>query len=98
MPCDRITTQTVEISNCNKDILEAALKHEGWNVDRTSYGLYFYKAGVSGTYMRDLELRGNVNAADIQRAYSNEVVRQTARKFGWTVKATGNTGTLARRF
>jgi len=89
MPCYTITTVKLVLTNANLDLLKKAL--EGIGYTAVKYGdKLFWKNGsydkTKGTLslVKGTEEQGNV----IRRAYSTEVLKKNAAKFGWQLKKT----------
>ena len=95
MPCNSIQRNTVEWNKVNLETLEKALKAEGFEVLRQGEAaVVFRKPGQNwltysaGQVTYPAELEATVTAA--KQAYGGYVVKQTAAKFGWTVKKTAD--------
>ena len=96
MPCYTVKKTTVNVSNMDLDVLAAGLKAAGFDVKQegasfifSRKGSYLYHSFKAGA----LELSGNdVEAltAEVKRAYSAQVVRQTAERFGWKTSTKDN--------
>lgn len=89
MPCDTISQTNVVIGpNTDATLLFAALQELKLNPQKQGSMIYF----AGGTYRaadNTLTLNGsNVESrtAEMKRAYSGEVVKSQARRFGWTLK------------
>ena len=105
MPCDSITTQSVNLSNAIGSILADSLKAAGYHIDSISSETYIwcYKGPVSIAWKKGKGLE--VNSADPQevikqvtKAYSARAVTWAAGRAGWTVKQTAdNQLTVTRR-
>ena len=106
MPCDQVRIQTLQWQGADIDILAAALEAEGWTVAVSSSraSLTARKGSSSvlydGTQLTIQEGYGTkVDENTIRRAYSTQVVRTTAKKFGWKVSSKdGLRGTMRRSF
>jgi hypothetical protein len=94
MPCDTLNTVGLEMKNMDPDILVAALKEAGYTVGRNGNAVTFSKGNIYGKWeagslnVSTSSLRGPTAegvAKDIRQAYSREVVRVAARRFGATV-------------
>lgn len=95
MPCDTINRVGLAMPNVDPTILAAALKAAGYTATIAGKMVSFYKGAVSGTYqngkidMRASRMGGAASIDDatneIRRAYSAEVVRMSARRFGASV-------------
>ena len=104
MPCDSITTQSINLSNAIGSILADALKADGWNIEtktETEIVARFSWQTVTWKKGGGLTVKGNRNEKTIQRitqAYSGRAVTWAAQRAGWTVNATSaNTMTVTRR-
>lgn len=82
MPCNTVRATSVDLGKVNVDLLNAAIKALGW---RNHAG-----GDVMLTSGKLTMLGGNVEArtAELKRAYSAEVVKSQAKKFGWAIKET----------
>lgn len=89
MPCDSIRETQIDLGKINPEILTAALNRLGLNA-RIQNGIIrftggtFYEGRLTST-----SLNAEEQAKEIRRAYSGEVIRTQARKYGWQVKETG---------
>jgi hypothetical protein len=101
MPCDTIRKTTVLVTGMHKQILVDGLLAAGFDARLTESGqVVFCKRGsyLYHTYADGkLEINGVGSAvigqvedfvSEVKRAYSAQVVRATAAKFGWTLKET----------
>jgi hypothetical protein len=90
MPCDTITTVSVALGKVDMVLLEKALNvlypnsvyRSGPEMIRFGINEYYDKQAQS------LAVRTQDQVAQIKRAYSAEVVKSQARKYGWTLKET----------
>jgi len=91
MPCYTIKKTTVAVDKMDLLILANGLKSAGFAVTTEGTELIFSRNGrfhgyrdgqleLSGTNAEDL-------AAEIKRAYSTQIVKQMASKFGWQLSA-----------
>jgi hypothetical protein len=99
MPCDTIQTTNVSftLENTNLDLLEKALVGLGFNVTKQSNGrLVFYgrERNENGSF-KDGKFQVNYSAYrtefdinQVKRAYSQQVVQNTAQRYGWKLKST----------
>jgi hypothetical protein len=104
MPCDTITTQSVNLANALPDLLRSALEADGWILEPSKQGTIVAHSAGTGliwTAGKGLELRGNRNAAEIRqitKAYSRKAVSWAAQRAGWSVKqTTDDTLSVSRR-
>lgn len=81
MPCDTIQTMKVDIGKLDPQLAAAAIQNLGLS------GSVQYVNGK-------LEIYGPANrdtiTEQVRQAYSAEVVKSQARKYGWAIKETGN--------
>lgn len=90
MPCNTITTVKLELKNANLNLLRKAVESVIGNgihtqtKDRMTWangGSYNRETGVmTSYYAQDLKT--------INKAYSAEVVKDQAKRFGWQIKQT----------
>jgi hypothetical protein len=95
VPCDTISLSKVSfsLSNTDVEILSTALENLGYKVTMKKGVLHFTSQGydyVEGTFENGqfnvtLDARKKFDIDAIKRAYSREVVRITAKRFGWTL-------------
>lgn len=107
MPCYTVQKSKVAFlaKSTDTNLLADALRGLGFSVTQTPEGLYFEKAGRSGSYASDsghLQLDESWDGNELKRAYSSQVVESQARKFGWrlqwsTNKAGNRAATVIRR-
>lgn len=102
MPCDTIQRSEVQFlaQSTDLDLLKKALEAMGYTVTETATGLSFSNYSVSGTYTKatgslQTTVRGYGSTAgldvnEVKRGYSEQVVNQQAKKFGWKVEWTTN--------
>jgi hypothetical protein len=91
MPCYTIQKSKVEFlaKTTDTNLLAAGLRQFGFRVTQTPEGLYFEKAGRSGTYASAsglLQMDESWDASELKRAYSEQVVESQARTFGWRLQ------------
>lgn len=91
MPCDTITSVTLELKNANLDLLKKALEGLGYMVNMTSQGLRFCtKYGPTFNYYSqsgEFNAENLESAKAIKRAYTSQIVQNQANRFGWKVKS-----------
>lgn len=88
MPCDTITTVGVKLAVADLTLLVAALRVLNLNPRRVGEMIYF---GASESFYKPaqrLSVRSESTVAKIKQAYSAEVVKSQAKRFGWTLKET----------
>jgi hypothetical protein len=88
VPCNTLTQVTLELKNANLDWLEKALKQLGYEPVRTRNGLA-WRGGSYNQKTGELTSRNAEEVNRIKRAYSCELVKHNASRFGWKVKMTG---------
>lgn len=106
MPCDTVTTQTVNLANAIPAVLSDALKAEHadiWEQTETMIRGRVYGAGFTWEKGKGLEIRSYSAMENTQivgrvtQAYSRQAVTWAAQRAGWTVKQTeGNKLTVSR--
>ena len=99
MPCDSRITSSVEwTGNTDVKLLAEAMKSLGYIVGAVGTALRFHnpETGVVGTYdgRKSLMTMNTtrdqvVDMNELKRAYSAQVVKAAAKRFGWQVKQTG---------
>jgi spermidine synthase len=100
MPCYTVQTCSVNLEKADHDLLEKALKEEGWTVYRSagSKAITFTKNGISGSY-RNNKLEFSYSSGSkpdtdvIKRAYSKETVQLMADRYaedGWETTQDGD--------
>ncbi len=104
MPCDTITTQSINLAKADVSILADALEAERWIITgktKTTITAYRGNTGLVWRQGQGLELSGYDNAAEIvgvTKAYSKGAVSWASQRAGWQVKQTGaNTLAVTRR-
>lgn len=93
MPCYSRINTTVEFGpSTDAALLAAALKGLGYTVTQIGKSLSFAKYEgdvITGTYANGrMTVSGSVDQNAMKRAYSAEVVKAAAKRFGWQVKQT----------
>jgi hypothetical protein len=95
MPCYSRETSTVEFGEgTDVKLLAAALKQLGYTVNQFGQRITFanYAESVTGTFAggkMTIQSPGPIDQNTLKRAYSAEVVKSAAQRFGWTAKQTG---------
>lgn len=101
MPCYQVITQSVELKAANLDLLTRAIEGLGHQVSRVGDTLSFFVDGYRVTVQGGrIELpTGRAAIVDhIKRAYSSEVLKTAAARFGWSHQVSGvNKVALTRR-
>ncbi len=91
MPCWTITQVKLELLNANLDLLKKALESMGHTVYQNGNNLYWQDGMYDKT--KDQLVLGNGSEREgnrIKQAYSTEILKSNARKFGWRLKFKGN--------
>jgi len=104
MPCDTVTSQSVNLSNAVKSILADALTADGWTIKTDSrtqivaeknWNTLTWNKGAGLTVDA---MRKNDIIQEVTQSYSKRAVFWAASRAGWTVKqTTNNTLTVTRR-
>lgn len=96
MPCYQERKITTEISVSDPQILRAGLKKAGFELRETSVGLFVrdpnkYQEATIDARGRIVYSEGDkVMVNRIKRAYAQEVVATTAKRFGWQLAPVKN--------
>jgi hypothetical protein len=86
MPCDSVITISQEVGKWNEVRANEAIKQAGLQ------GVVVYRDGILYTNASSQELADSRIVA-VKKAYSELVIREASKKFGWTVKSTATTKT-----
>jgi len=110
VPCDAITTQSVNLANADPGILADGLTADGWTVTSVQADtlvarktMDYYDTRLTWRKGKGLELDGQPNRQDrtfseIAKAYSVQAVSWAAQRAGWQVTRTGqDTLSVTRR-
>lgn len=89
MPCYTVTKNTVDAGKLNPGLLIAALEAMKLHPRQTGELIRFGNGESYDTQTGKMQVVASRNVAEIKQAYSGQIVLQTAKKFGWTVKQTG---------
>ena len=93
MPCDSITTQSVNLANALPELVAKAMEDQGWRITGQRADLVTARKGTS--YLdwrkgRGLELEARNYSPEtlqaITQAYARQAVAWTAQRSGWTVQ------------
>jgi len=88
MPCNTRQTSVIQW-NANTDVvlLQLALQAEGFSAVKVEDGLRF-EAGYTRGWFRDgtMRIEGVIDENSLKRAYSAQVVKSAAKRFGWAVQ------------
>lgn len=90
MPCDTVTTTTVAMQKMDMTLLAAGLRAAGHVVREVNNGLSFAHGGYTQRYENGKLIATGVDAQELSAkmavAYSTEIVKAQAKKFGWQMK------------
>lgn len=93
MPCDTVRTTLVEVEKMDGPLLQAALRSLGYQVSVQGQAILFSMPSALGVnrYENGRMMISNVYdqttfVNTIKQAYSTEVVKSTAKRFGWALK------------
>ena len=88
MPCNSITSVTLDLKNANLALLKAAIEKQGWKVQHDGTTLTWdYGRSRYSQVTGELTTRSQENGETIKRAYTSQLVQYQASRFGWHVKA-----------
>jgi hypothetical protein len=90
MPCDYIYEVSVELGSIDKDIFKKALDSLNLNYQDSSNEMYIYFPYSTATFRNGKFIIPNrelYRVNEIKQAYSTEVVKSSAKKYGWTIKS-----------
>ena len=89
MPCNTVQTMSVLLSpKTDGDLLHSALSALGMSPVRTGDMIFFGTRESFNVKTGELRVRSTTSVADIKRAYSAEIVKGQAKKYGWQLKET----------
>lgn len=86
MPCDTITTMKVNLGNVNFEQLVEALKAMGQTPIVENDLVYFGYGESFNNKTKELRIKSQDKVAEIKKAYSAQVVKSQAKRFGWQLK------------
>ena len=89
MPCDTIQTSTVNLGKLDTGMLMAALTTLGLGPVMVSNVIRFGRGESYDIATGKMELGSRYSTSELKRAYSAEVVKSQAKKFGWQITETG---------
>jgi hypothetical protein len=106
MPCWSKQTSTIAFGeNTDRALFEQALRTMGYTVRVQQNGDITFRDGESLDATLDMKGSLKVTAAEgtfdvntLKRAYSTEVVKSAAKRFGWQAKQTENKFVVQRRY
>ena len=81
MPCDTITTVSLNMETIDIDTMKAALEALGYTVQQQGDILYG-RFGSIDTRRGTLDTR-SLDVSTVKKAYTREVVKQKAKRLGW---------------
>ena len=106
MPCDTVTTQSINLAKASSSILVDALKEMGYNLSiNQADRILAYTSGARiewhakrGLTVTDSGYGTQSRIEQITQAYSRQAVKWAAQRAGWTVQqTTQNQLTVTRR-
>lgn len=86
MPCYTNQRVSVDAGKMNLTILTEAVKGLGWNVAPARDGILKWGVNQYDTQTGVLAVGTDEEVNEIKRAYSEQVVKSQAARFGWSVK------------
>jgi len=91
MPCDTIRTVEVQFGAANRNTLFETLKEMGLNPVIREHLVRFgaNESESIDTKTGEAQFAPGRQVAEIKRAMSNYIVKQTAKRFGWQLKQAG---------
>jgi hypothetical protein len=99
MPCYQVRTTQLEAPAANLDVMAAALRALGLNVEAVN--LQKRRIHVGGGVWQNgrLEIRGELpfDAMALRREYSKQSIKATAKAKGWQVRFQKDTAHVVRR-
>ena len=104
MPCDTITTQSINLAKAMPKLVEESLKIQGWQITinnvRTITARRYYNT-LTWTQNKGIEIRSGNAQQDIinlTKEYSKQAITWAASRAGWKVSSKGqNQLTVSRR-
>ena len=99
MPCYTINTVDVPLGTLSLDLAEKALADMGLNPRRAGL-IIGHRAGQYDRETGTATWRGQDRTAELKRAYSAQVIKSQAARFGWTLRQSKTdkyTFTVAKR-
>jgi hypothetical protein len=78
----------VNLGNVNFDLLVKALDDLGLNPRIQNHMIYFGNGESFNNETKEVRVRQTTDVAQIKRAYSAQVVKTQAKKYGWQLKET----------
>jgi hypothetical protein len=90
MPCDTISTYQVKLQDSTDlDLLTKALEALNLNPRRQGHIIRFGAGESFNKATGEVRVRNVESVAEIKKAYSAELIKSQAKRFGWTLKQTG---------
>jgi hypothetical protein len=92
MPCDTVTTISLDIKNADMAIMKKVLEDKGYTIIAENVGVISFSKGSyynQGRFIKEtgeVIMTGRADMAWLKPAYTQEFVQQKVRKFGWKVK------------
>jgi hypothetical protein len=102
VPCDSIVRCSISFRNAvgHIDLLAAALTKLGYRVVRQGDTLRFDGHGVIGTYANgEFQTSGyaQFDVDEVKKEFGKQVVRKSARQYGWDVTEDGDNLQIRKR-
>jgi|GEM_PF-3062116 len=106
MPCDSVTTQSINLANADRTLLTETLLSLGFTVETrmsTSSKIFARQGRASivwekGKGLEVTTANGQLTIVDVTQAYSKTAVTWAAQRAGWKSTTTGaNTLSVTRR-
>lgn len=88
MPCNTITQVRLELQNANIDLLKKALEGLGKLPVKDGEKRLYWQGGNYNKDTGKLTVLDQKFGETVKRAYSAEIVKAQAKRFGWQVKQT----------
>ncbi len=88
MPCDQSRTIGVSLEKCDATLMHDALAEMGLAPRRHGSLIYFGRGESIDTATGKAQLSAGRDIASIKQGYSRQVVKATAKRYGWQVKET----------
>jgi nitrate reductase beta subunit len=90
MPCYSITQVQLLLEKANVDLLKKALEGLGYlGLHKDGEKRLYWNGGMYNKDSGKLTVREDNRVSEIKKAYSAEVVKAQAKRFGWQLKETG---------
>jgi hypothetical protein len=86
MPCDTIVTVKLELKNANLTLLQKVVEEITGRKAYVSGNIVSWGTGSYNKLTSQLTVRSQSDGQQIKRAYSGELVKAQAKRFGWQIK------------